>query len=100
MGRKVHRAHPPGPGTCLARKSHEPKRSTDFRAIEPLRKRLRRKIGFKQTEKGCWAAAQVCERCRLGTVGSVCEDKSISLEITNYESCALLWRFRHVDGGG
>jgi len=25
---------------CLARKSHEPKRSWDFRAIEPLRKRL------------------------------------------------------------
>jgi len=30
----------------LARKSHEPKRSRDLRAEEPLRKRLSRKIGF------------------------------------------------------
>jgi hypothetical protein len=30
----------------IARKSSEPKRSEDFRAMEPLRKRLRGKIGF------------------------------------------------------
>jgi len=44
---------------------HKPKRSRDFRAMEPLRKRLWRRIGFKQTETRCWAASQVCERCRL-----------------------------------
>jgi len=46
---------------------HKPKRSRDFRAMEPLRKRLWRRIGFKQTETRCWAASQVCERCGIGT---------------------------------
>src|SRR6516162_2986667 len=46
----------------LARKSHKPKRSRDFRAMEPLRKRLWRRIGFKQTETACWVASPVCER--------------------------------------
>jgi len=42
--------------------STEPKRSLDFRAMEPLGKRLWRKIGLKQTEARCRAASQVCER--------------------------------------
>jgi len=58
----------------LARKSHKPKRSRDFRAMEPLRKRLWRRIGFKQTETRCWAASQVCERCRL-VANSACPTK-------------------------
>ena len=35
----------------LARKSHKPKRSRDFRAMEPLRKRLWRRIGFNLNER-------------------------------------------------
>ena len=33
--------------------------------MEPLRKRLWRRIGFKQTETRYWAASPVCERFRL-----------------------------------
>src|SRR6516225_12417397 len=43
--------------------------------MEPHRKRLWRRIGFKQTETRCWAGFHVCERCRLprpfGNLGSV-----------------------------
>src|SRR6516162_550692 len=51
--------------TNRARKSREPKRSRDFRAIEPPRRRLRRKIGFKETEKGCWAATRFVRLSQL-----------------------------------
>jgi hypothetical protein len=49
----------------LARKSHEPKRSWDFRAVEPLRKRLGRKIEFSRKQTGCGLLPRVCQRCRL-----------------------------------
>ena len=54
----------------LARKSHEPKRPSDFRAIEPLRERLWRELDLKgrQTERGLLPT--VCERCGVSEVKS------------------------------
>jgi len=44
-----------------ARKSHEPKRSRDFRVIEPLGKGLGRKIGFRnRNETGDWPLLSFC----------------------------------------
>src|SRR6516165_1169842 len=36
--------------------------------MEPLGKRLCRRIGLKQTETRCWAASYVCEQCRSAEV--------------------------------
>jgi uncharacterized protein len=53
-----------------ARKSPEPKRPWDFRAIKPLRERLWRELDLKgrQTERGLLPT--VCERCGVSEVKS------------------------------
>ena len=57
----------PGSGLlCLARKSREPKRSRDFRAIDPPWRRLCRKLDFEHTETARWVASKVFERWGLG----------------------------------
>jgi len=54
------------PRQPLARKSHEPKHSRDFRAIEPLRKRLRRKLDLKGRKCGVgWRRRTTSTRTNL-----------------------------------